>query len=262
MSADATQDQAAGLRRLFASTPPEVLSVVPCGAASVPWIAQQIALRLQASQRVLAMDERMACGNLADCVGVWPRFDLLQAAEGHVPVERCIVEAAPGFQLVPIGRLARAVGTDRVTNQRVLAQLQHLQPAADEWLIVGRTDISGLSPLALAAPRMLLAIDPSSSSVTEAYAALKRVASCADKPLVGLALAKRADAATYGLIANLQSVAKRQLGIDVNLVSSVGECLALGYDSANSAGTNAFLDRLTRHAQGAQRIQIVRGVAA
>ena len=205
----------------------------------------------------------MTFGNLADCMGVSPRFDLLQAAEGHVPAERCLVEVMPGLQLVPVGRLAKAVGVDRVTNQRVITQFQQLQSGFDEWMLLVRpTDLSGLSPLALAAPRMLLVVEPSPAAVTEAYATLKKVAAGADTLSIGLALAKCAGTEAYGLIANLQSVAEQQLGVNVELVSSVGETLVLGYDSGRSTGPDAFMDRLLRRAQQTQHTKIVRSALA
>lgn len=260
---DAFDDQAAGLRRLFRAAPPEVLTVVPCGAAGVRWVARQLTLRVQAGLRVLAMDESVACGNLADCLGASPRFDLLQAAEGHVPAQRCLVPVMPGLHLAPVGRLARAVGPDRLTNQRVVAQFQQLQAEFDEWIVLARpSDLAGLSPLALAAPRLLLAVDPHPVAVTEAYATLKRIASGADTLSIGLALAGGGNAGAKGLVPNLQAVAGRQLGVDVNLVSSIGECLGLGSVDTRGAEPAAFIERLIWRAQVAQRAHVVRGAGA
>jgi flagellar biosynthesis protein FlhG len=257
------EDQAAGLRRLFHSAPPEVFTVVPCGAAAMQWVARQLALRVQAGRRVLALDECMACGNLADALGVSPRFDLLQAAEGHVPAERCLVEAMPGLQLAPVGRLARALGADRITDQRVAAQFQQLQAGFDEWMVLARpSDLHGLSPLVLAAPRLLLVVDAHPISIMEAYTTLKRIATGADILSIGLAMANRADPEAQALAANLLCVVKRQLGLEVEAVASVGESLVLGYDSGRAPANGAFVDRLLKRAQMLQRSQIIRKAVA
>lgn len=257
------EDQAAGLRRLFRTAPPEVLTVLPCGGAAMHWLAQQLVLRVRGGVRVLAMDESVASGNLADCLGVSLRFDLLQAAEGHVAAQHCLAEPTPGLQLASVARLARAVGSDRVTNQRVVSQFRQLQADFAEWMVVARpADLGDLSPLALAAPRLLLVATPNPLSVTEAYAALKRLAPGADTLSIALACAGADDQGGGALLANLQAVARHQLGLTVERVSSVGESLALGGVPQTRIGADTFIERLIRRATVAQRGTALRRVGA
>ncbi|HEX5127016.1 MAG TPA: hypothetical protein VFW00_09765 [Rhodocyclaceae bacterium] len=221
-------DQAAGLRRMFRQTPPEVLAVVPCGAGATPWVARQLHARIRAGLRLLALDEWAAFGNLADCLGLAPRFDLLQGVEGFVAVEQCRVQTIAGLSLMAVSRLSRALSQDQAIRQDTIERLRPLQSETDEWLIHARPcDIAGLSPLALAAPRLLLAVDPYSKAVTEAYTTLKRLRLGADTSSVGLAMTGPATIETRALSANLQSVARRQLGFVLLPVSSLGEAMAM-----------------------------------
>ncbi|MDB5802476.1 MAG: fleN [Rhodocyclales bacterium] len=267
-------DQAAGLRAMLNHSPPEVLAVVPCGAAAMHWSARQARQRAILGQRVLAFDEWQISGSFSDCLGVSPRFDLLQALEGQVGVEQCIVDAQPthsgqmGLGVLSVSRLAREIDGDRILQQRVLSCLLRLQSSCDEWLLLARPcDLAGLSSFARAAPRLLLVVEPVERAITEAYAALKRLARGADTLAVGISVVGDDDAQARLLAKRFQRVAASQLGIHVQAVASVGEAIGLTSGLANglkngltgsesTASTSAdntpgFPERLLRQARAA-----------
>lgn len=245
-------DQASGLRRLFRQAPPEVLSVVPCGAGAIPWVARQVLGRGRTGRRVLTLDEWAACGNIADCLGVSPRFDLLQAVEGHVSFERCLLQVTPELYLAPVSRLVQVLGQDRITMQRTAERLRALQPMTDEWIVLAKPcELRGLSPLALAAPRVLLVLDPHPKAVTEAYATLKRLAPEADALSIGLALAGPVTPEARALLQNLLSVARRQLGVVLQLTGSFGEAFGMSSLASAREQSEVFIERLLRLSQAA-----------
>lgn len=259
-----TEDQAAGLRRLFRETPPEVIAAVPCGAQASVWLAHQLRHRQAAGLQILALDEWAASGNLADCLGVSPRFDLLQAVEGHVPLAHCRTAVADGLSLVPVARLSRQLGasrlggqmSDRVLRQRTTALLASLQKGTDECLIHARPcEIEGMSELALAAPHRLLVVEPQAKSITQAYAALKRWVGDADMSTgaesIAIAVCGVQTAESKALLVNLHSVAARLLGVSLQGVSSIGEAICIQGDGSTAAG---FLQRLAMPVMRAQAL--------
>lgn len=236
-------DQAEGLRRLFRAAPPEMLAVLPCGTVTTPWVASQLRVRALAGRQVLALDEWQACGNLADCLGASPRFDLLQAVEGQVGEAQCVLEVMPGLRLAQVGRLARALGSERVITQRTLTQLQGLQAGCDEWLLLAQAgEMQTLSPLLLAAPRLALVVDAQPKSVTTAWASLRRVAREVPQMAFSICHAGEYDAQTEAVLSSFCKLAASRLGVQVEQIGSLGEALAMGSDARTALAT--FMQRL------------------
>lgn len=237
-------DQADGLRRLFRAAPPDVLAVLPCGAVTTRWVADQVLTRVHAGRHMLVLDEWEACGNLADCLHASMRFDLLQAIEGQVSEAQCIVDVMPGLRLAQVGRLARVLGAERIARQRTFALLQSFQASCDEWLLLARPgEVESLSPLLLAAPRLALVVDAHPMSVTAAWASLKRVVRAA--PDMGFALchAGKADASLQATLNSFCSLAASRLGVQIVQAGNLSEVLDSGVDGNGDPGAN-FLQSL------------------
>lgn len=234
-------DQAAGLRRLFHAAPPQVVGIVPCSASVMPWVAQQILARASDTERLLALDEWGAYGNLADSLLVSSRFDLLQAAEGHVNLQDCLVDVRKGLQLAAVSRLASALGGDRMVNQRVLSLLKDLQRHFSEWLVVARAaDAMGVSSLLSAVPSVVMAVDARPESVTAAYATLKQLAERDDLPAATVVFTQPQSREAQALASNLQRVVHDQLGLPLVFARDLKQALSVG----EAASPQKFLDRL------------------
>ncbi|MEC5387683.1 hypothetical protein VVD49_18260 [Uliginosibacterium sp. H3] len=265
------RDQAAGLRAMLNQVPPEVLAVVPCGAASMRWMARQALQRAALGQRVLAFDEWQISGNFSDCVGVSPRFDLQQAVEGLVSLDDCMAAGATtggdagsdacGLHVLSVAKLARSINEDRILQQRTADCLLRLQAVSDEWLLLARPcDLTGLSSFARAAPRLLLVIEPQERAITQAYAALKRLVRGADTLAVGVCVVSADEAATRLLISRFTQLAESQLGIEVQAVSSLGEALCLAGSHGKELGGHAghsFAEKLLGRARSATTTAIM-----
>lgn len=238
-------DQAAGLRRLFRATPPRVVGLVPCSASVMPWVARQIQVRVRETARILVLDEWGAGGNLADSLLISSRFDLLQAAEGHVSVNDCLVDVDRGFQLASVSRLAMALGADRMVNQRVLGLLKNLQRHFDEWFVVARAaDLNGISPLLQAVPDVLLLADGKPESITSAYATLKLLDEHQGLSVASIVLTQAETRDSRALANNLAQVVNKQLGMKLNFVASIDEALAVERFASVPDGSEKFLERL------------------
>lgn len=258
-----SHDQASGLRRLFRQAPPEVLCVVPCGAGAFTWTARQIVQRGRAGRRVLALDESATSGSLADSLGIQGCHDLLRAVRGEVELAQCLGEICPEVFLAPVAQLLGALEGERILLQRAAERLRALQPVTDEWIVLARAaGMQALSPLAMAAPRLLLVVDAHPKAMTEAYATLKRCAAGADTLSVGLALAGPVTPETRGLLNNLQGAVLRQLGVVMQPVRSLGEAFGLQAEPGARELSELFIDRLLRLSREAVAARAWRGLMA
>ena len=218
------EDQAAGLRRLLHRAPPQVLSVVCCGPHAVSWLADQAKLKAGQGSSVVAFDELDCCGNLADALGVSPRFDLLQAVEREVPLEMARLAVGRGLSLLSTARLSRALpGADRRFAARLADTCRRLQLGVDLWLVHSRPGAgNGLSALAMAAHRMMVVVEGNARSVTEAYALLKQIRR-GPWPQIDLAVAGGVDET---LVANLIDVVHQNTHLAVRRVRGLEACVA------------------------------------
>lgn len=239
-------DQADGLRRLFHSSPPEVLALVPCGAVTTRWVADQLRVRARCGVQMLVLDEWQACGNLADCLGVSTRFDLLQVVAGQVTEADAVVDVIPGLRVVQVGQLAQELGCERITKQRALTHLEHLQADCDEWLLMAQAHaLAGPSPLVLAAPRTALVVDAHPMSVTTAWTTLRRLREQAPTMSFVLCQAGEASAPLHQALQQFCQLAQVRMGVHIELATSLGEALVLGEGDV-SGFADAFIQRLVR----------------
>ncbi|MFT4172919.1 MAG: hypothetical protein QM639_10200 [Rhodocyclaceae bacterium] len=239
-------DQAAGLRRMFGADQGSALAALTCGAAAARWLARQLHERARIGERLLVLEESSAYGNLADQLGVPTRFDLLQAIEGHVPLASSLVRAESGLTLLPVSRAAQLIGRERMLGQRAVEEVRQLYVGADVTIIhASGHDAASPSSLWRAGCGRLLVVEPRIEAVTQAYATLKKMQATAVTGPMWLAMTGNGSLEGYELVANLQGLAWRQLGIELRRVEHVGQALA------NPAGAQGdFIDRLRDAAAG------------
>ncbi len=99
-----SEDQAAGLRRLFGPKAPRLLPVFSGGAGSdeTPWLARLGEAFARAGQRTLLVDASRA--QIAARFGLRARYDLLHALDGDCAAADVMLKAAPGLVIVPAAR--------------------------------------------------------------------------------------------------------------------------------------------------------------
>lgn len=237
------EDQAAGLRRLLHRAPPHVVSVASCGHHAAAWFASQAKQMAKQGRSVVAFDESDCGGNLADMLGLAPRFDLLQAVEGEIPLEAAKLAAVQGLSLVSSARLTRTLpGADRVFASRLHDVCRRLQLGADLWLLHSRPG-AGAEPsaLMLAAHRMMLVVEGNARSVTEAYALLK----IRRGPWlqIDFAVVPGSDGVDEKLIANLVDVVQQNSPLALRRIRNLEACLAAA-NAVAGRRDEAYLDRV------------------
>lgn len=244
------EDQAAGLRRLFAGAAAPLalaFSGEACGAL-LAGLARGLAA---AGKEVLVIDEHAGERTVAAAFGLRPRYDLIQAVNRDVAAGRVLQQAGDGIRLLPAARAARQCARLAPEQRRALGEgLRRLRASADVVLIHGAPrEAGGLAPLLAQPPRQIVVVTPEGRSITAAYARMKRLAQdadCRDFDLVVLNARDGAEART--VLANLNGVAGRHLGARV---APLGGARARG--TAAEAGFALAESVLAAHADAADQ---------
>lgn len=172
-------DQADGLRRLFSrrrqvQVVSFVAGAVGLGRSTV--LANLAASLVRQGKEVLLVDENDG-ENLATFFGQHAPYDLQHAVDGTRAMADVLVAVAPGVRVLPVARLVRQLARLGVGEQeRLVDCLREMTPVADIVLVDASLDHPlGFSPLGLATSETVIVVSPSGSSITEAYALIKRV---------------------------------------------------------------------------------------
>lgn len=214
------EDQAAGLRRLFARRHARIVLLLGArGAAEQSAATLDLARGLAAAQqRVVVIDEQAAPHSVAQRLGLATRFDLMQAIGGDVRPAQVVVQAEPGLSLLSAARLARQGGTADAAQQQALAgMLRGIGKGADFVLVNGYTGRS-LTALALAAQRALIVAGEGSSAATEAYRLFRQLRHGAPRARIGVLA--RGGAAQRAACAQLVEVARSHGRTEVELFAA------------------------------------------
>ncbi len=236
-------DQAAGLRRLFAGGHgPATLAFAGLGAGRGRLLAGLASGLAAAGKEVLVVDEHAGAGSVAAAFGLRSRFDLLQAVNRDVSAARVLLQAGPAIRILPAARAARQHHRLDAMERRALGEwLWRLRKEAD-FVLADAFDCAedGLSPLLPQPQRLVVALTPDAQSITEAYARIKRLAQLGDCRRFGIALLRAGEDEARTAFANLQAVARRHL--DAELERLGGAAGRGDPEEAGRALAEAFLD--------------------
>lgn len=234
------QDQATGLRQLFAQHSPQLVAFTSAGhqaARSHLLAAAAIALATQ-HQRVLLIDENIAPKNAASSLlgpGVTPP-DLLRVLRSEVPLEAALSKI--GELNLDVVLAARQVQSDMPVSRR-LTQIMKTFEANYDYVLV---DCAGGSQVKLSAvaeltQHLTVTLEIEGRGIMQAYAHIKRLAHMYRRSqmqvLVTSACNREAARMAFN---NLRQVAKEHLGVQLHYLGLAppgnGEALAIALDSA------------------------------
>ena len=233
------EDQAAGLRKLFAGARGPA-RIAFAGAPEDAALAAALARGLAAAGKdVLVIDEQAGAEGVAARFGLRSRYDLLQAVNRDVPAARVLLPAEASVRLLPAARTARQYERLGAMERQALAEwLRRLQKGAD-FVLLAAAERAGaaFSPLMPQPERIVVAISPGTAALTEAYARIKRLALQSDRRRFDVALLGAAGAADNRVaFANLREVARRHLGAELVPIDGAagGDAAAVGRTLAES----------------------------
>lgn len=230
------EDQAQGLRRLFATRTCRLAAV--CGSQGTAVAVALAGALARMGYRVSILDRTV--GEAARAIGRRARYDLAHVLDGDCTLGQALLAGPEHVHVLPAAR-----GLDRLAAESTdwQAALQAHLPAladADLWLV------NGLLPGHAPDAPMLLAIGPSTASITNAYGQIKALARAQGRRRFGVVVhaVPGAGAAerVYGCIAD---TARRFLGAELELLGWVPpSVVARTGDTAAGQGSTAAFDRI------------------
>lgn len=239
-------DQAESLRRLLAPRVTRRIAVVGAesgaGATTVA-LGLANALSMQ-GERLLLVDEDIQRARATRLAGATPTATLADVLGGRMPVGAALgTRPASGIAVLPAGNLPAGPMLDERTMSGLLPDMRSV-------LIDARRDATGaVSPLAGAAHNFVVVMRPEATSITAAYACIKRLHheyACRQFQLVVNMAA--AEGTVMALARNLARTASQYLGVEANLAGylpmdplvaralQLGRCVVEAYPAAAATG--------------------------
>jgi flagellar biosynthesis protein FlhG len=231
-------DQAAGLRRLFGTRPPQVVAFASgheaCGRTTL--VVQTAAALAAAGHGVVIIDENAAPNNAIGAFGLSARYDLMHALHGERSLRQVMVQAAPLVRILPAARAAHELDRlDMAGMMQLTACLNELQRGAGFVLIDCAVRRHGhLSRLAVAARHLAMVVAANGQAITHAYALIKHMAQERGRDGFQVAITRaRSPEEARAIFDNMRRVARSHLDVrldylgaaDVPVTANLAEAL-------------------------------------
>ena len=151
-------------------------------------LAVNLSIALAQQRRVCLLDADLGMANVDVLCGLSPRSTLEDVLQHGRRIEEVMVLAPGGFRLVPgASGVASVANLGPDARRRLLAQLAALERHADILVIDTAAGIASNSiAFAAAAHTVLVAVTPEPTSITDAYGAVKTIASKVKAPRIRL----------------------------------------------------------------------------
>lgn len=218
-------DQAAGLRRLFGSRPPQVIAFASghgaCGRTTL--VVQTAAALAAAGHGVVIVDENATANSAVAAFGLTARYDLMHALTGERSLRQVMLQAAPLVRILPAARAAHELEhLAAADGMQLAACLNELQRGAAFVLIdcaVGRH--GHLSRLAAAARHMAVVVAAQGSAITHAYAMIKHMARERGRSGFQVVITRaRSDEEARAIFDNMRRVARGHLDVRLDYLGA------------------------------------------
>lgn len=218
-------DQAAGLRRLFGTCKARMVALVSrreaCDRTAL--LVRTATALAEAGQGVVIIDENAGTDNVHAALGIKARHDLLALVQGDVTIEHLVQPVAPFLSVMSAARFVAApLQTNTVAMERLNAAVRQLQEGCTFILVdcVAHHD-PYLSPLALAAPHLVVVTSAQGAAITRAYSLIKRLSQACGREGFHVAITKaRTEREAQVIFHNMRNTAHAHLNVALNYLGS------------------------------------------
>ena len=223
---NATGDQAAGLRRLFAERPSRVIAFVSgreaCGRTTL--LVQTATVLAQGGHDVVIIDENPAPNNVFSAFGMTSRHDLMDLIRGGRSAQQIMQPVAPRVRAVAASRLAtELLDPDAESAACLNAGLRQVQQGAAFVLIDCVAARGGqVSSLALTARHFAVVVAARGQAITHAYALIKRLAREQGRDDFQVVVTRaRSGEEAQAIFDNLRRTARDHLGVRLDYLGDL-----------------------------------------
>ncbi|MDY0073016.1 MAG: flagellar FleN [Thauera sp.] len=220
---DRRNDQAAGLRRLFRKTPPQVMVVYGSGRRGSEHVLHAARRLSPQSERVLIIDEAQGESSLGSLAGQGDGPDLLQLLDGRTMLAD-VLQALPGlFGRIPAAAAALALPLlDDGRRACLLEALRIFHRHVDVVLIHAEVATLGqCSPFVAATSRRILLAEASASGASEAYQTVKALAAAGTGSVPVAIGGARSPEDARAFYASLNALVHRHVGVPLAFLGEI-----------------------------------------
>lgn len=132
----------------------------------------------QLDKKVLIVDADLGVGNLDVLLGLSPQYNLNHVLAGECSLPEIIVEVSPNIKLIPAGSgVQEYTSLGQHEKLKLLDELDMLEEAFDVMIIDTEAGISdNVTYFTVAAQEIIVVVSPEPTSITDAYALIKLLA--------------------------------------------------------------------------------------
>lgn len=219
-------DQAASLRRMVGSAGGRAVAITGGGGTGVTTLSVNLAAALAAEDRqVVLMDEDESVHSATNRLQLRRRFAFGHAVSRDIRLDELMLQAS-GFSVMPLHIPAELAAALPPGRQSQLSDEYDSLIARIDWVIIDARPVANEAApgLALSADDVLVAITPSGDSITEAYAAIKRLhTEFGRREFWVLANRVRTLETAMALFNRVKEVAQRYMDVKLRLMGFVPE---------------------------------------
>jgi len=147
------------------------------GLGATSLVTNLAALFARNGKAVLVLDENRSHANVAQTLGLHPRYDLLHAAHGDKTWREVLLQSEDGPAVLPLARAMEALPQLAAAERaRLLESLLAATTGRDVVLVDAARGGTSLCASLSGDKPLLLVLNPSASGITESYALLKQMA--------------------------------------------------------------------------------------
>ena len=253
-------DQAEGLRRLLVRNQTQVITLVAGkqGVGRTSATLNLAAALSSAGKDVLVLDENSAPNNLAESLGLFARYDLLDVAQGKCQLKDAVLRGK-GYAVLPTARAMRALAKLNAAEQQCLENALSEASGGVDVMLVDAAMLAGqaaVSSSLASGVRLLVVMEATSSGITESYSLIKRLALENARLRFEIVVNKVANEQTARLVfGNMEKVARSKLAARLDYLGCItlddklkratqlGRSVVEAFPAANSAKSYAALSQ-------------------
>ncbi len=218
-------DQAEGLRRILAGPKPRIVSLVAAvGTADKAILLLNLASSLtRAGSDVLLLDACSPSNALAQRLGAARAATLMQVARQERGLNEVAQRTAQGFSVATLAREnLKSILQDAVQARRLANAFGVLASQSDIMLVDAELDADDGFPVpAMQRGEIIVQVANSGSSITSAYAIIKRLSGLLGRRSFGILVTGAAELEARQVYVNLAQAASRYLAVPLTSIGWV-----------------------------------------
>lgn len=222
--AEIVQDQAAGLRRLFAR---DFVRIITVAGGKISVGKTHVVINLAVSmarrgKRVLVLDSQHGKDNLDTLLGIKPRYNLTHVIRRERTLEEVMVEGPSGIGIIQAAQGLKSLAGLNMEDQSWLVRSFSQLSQPPDVVLVDAGSAGTRSSLSLASQEIVIVVSGNHDSITDAYGLIKSLSRNFSRRYFHILVNKvESEPDARAVYANMAQVAGRFLDVTLDFMGFV-----------------------------------------